>query len=142
MLLSVGLGAALSGTALRPVPVLALLLVGQGLAHLVLSVTAHHPGPGGGAGPVPMVAAHVTAAAGAAVLISYTDELVGRWLTFWASVLGAPRPLVVTPQRRPAPVGGYHHHVGAPVAARYHVTRRGPPVAGTGLGTRAGTAMT
>ena len=125
-LIAVGLGSALAARRLRIVPVLALLLVGQALAHVVLSVSGHHAGPAtGSAGP--MLAAHLLAGAGAALVLVVSDRLVDRWLALWATLLGAPR----VPSSRP--VGAVRR---APAPGRpdlttrellHHLVRRGPP---------------
>ncbi len=124
--LAAGLGSAVASRRLRVLPVLALLLLGQVLGHVVLTVAGHHGAP---AGPSPwlMVAAHGGAALGTAVVLVRCDRLLDRWLTLWATVLGTPaHPAALigaAPAVQPA---------GAPPLVtvrvlRHLLVRRGPP---------------
>lgn len=128
VLLSAGLAQLLAARRLRALPVLALLLAGQGLAHVVLSLAGHHAPSSSGPGTGAMLTAHVIAAAVAALVLVHADRLVDRWLRLTATILGAPalalpdlpRPAAARPRetRAPSPSDLLLHHAG----------RRGPPV--------------
>ena len=126
--LALGLCACVARGPLRPVRVLALLLAGQGLAHVVLTVTEHHGAGAAHPALAVMVVAHATAAAVAALALVYADRLVDRWLTLWSTLLGTPAPVgpACAGPNRPVPTAGAAAR--RTRLLRYEVARRGPPV--------------
>jgi hypothetical protein len=129
--LSLGLGLAVStGTVTLSLPrLIAVLVAGQGLLHLVLTFTTGHAAHGSPELPLTaMVAAHGLAALGAALLIRHADDLVARWLAFVSAVIGAGTRLVLTPRgvsaRAIAPVSRACIHLDVLL---HQVVRRGPP---------------
>jgi hypothetical protein len=109
---------------------LALLLAGQGLLHLILAFTSsHHGHPAiGGPSASAMLAGHGLAAVIAAVVVRHADDLIDRWGVLVGTAVGRRRPTTlrivgpVSPMRIPAaPMAGIREHLEHPVA------RRGPP---------------
>lgn len=127
--LSFGLALSTRATALSLPRLLAVLVAGQALLHLVLTFTTGHAAHASGDLPLTaMVAGHGLAALMAAVLVRHADDLVARWLAFVSTMVGSPASLVATAPGSAAPAI-------APVSdARvrltvllHHVVRRGPP---------------
>lgn len=127
-LLATGVSQVLAPRRLRIAPVLGLLLAGQGLAHVVLSVTGHHATTSaGGPGAAPMLGAHVVAAIVAAVVLARSDELVDRWLTLAATVLGTPLPVLADLPRAVVRRPERSRTPGLTDSLLHHAGRRGPP---------------
>lgn len=128
--LSLGLGVATSARSPRLPQLLALLVAGQALLHLVLTFTTGHSGHEGSGGlpASAMVGGHLIAATVAAVLVRHADDLLDRWAALVSAALGAwARPTVV-PRRAsasvPAPPGNQLTHLSSLL---HQVVRRGPP---------------
>jgi hypothetical protein len=129
--LSIGLAFATSSGRARPAPVLAFLLVGQVLMHMLLTVGGGHGHAAASTGPatLTMVAAHVGAAVVATVVLVHADELIDRWGTLLASVLGWVVPLTWAPaDPREATPATLARPDARTAPLRHQVTRRGPPV--------------
>lgn len=127
-LLATGVSQVLAPRRLRIASVLGLLLAGQGLAHVVLSVTGHHATTSaGGPGAAPMLGAHVVAAIVAAVVLARSDELVDRWLTLAATVLGTPLPVLADLPRAVVRRPERSRTPGLTDSLLHHAGRRGPP---------------
>ncbi|MBI1352040.1 MAG: hypothetical protein GC156_13085 [Actinomycetales bacterium] len=135
VLLSALLGSTLSQSRLRPVAVLAVLLGGQFLLHVILSFTAahghgHHGAllPSGG-----MLIAHLTAAVVATVLIIHGDRLADAWLRFLSVLLGvtveAAAAAVPVPGSAPRPAAAGARPSDFVLGV---LVRRGPPLRVTG----------
>ena len=125
------LAAALSARPL-PVPVLlAVLLAGQGLLHVLLTLSADHAHAAAGApiAPAAMAGAHALAAIVAAALLTYADRLAARWQAFLGTVLGASTLSLPTPAVPPrAGIAPADVTAGVLVLLLHGVIRRGPPV--------------
>ncbi|MCX6433738.1 MAG: hypothetical protein NTX29_13500 [Actinobacteria bacterium] len=127
--LAFGLAFATGARQLAPMQLLGFLLGGQILLHLVLvSAGGHAHGAAPGPGTAAMIAGHVAAAVIAAVLLDQADQLIDRWVSFWATALGATPLIAGAPQEtrrlRATPI--------APASSRsehlqHYVVRRGPP---------------
>lgn len=122
---SVAVAVAVARRPIRASAVAPLLLAGQAVSHVVLSVGVHHSA--GSGPPVAMALWHLCAAVGAAAVLAHADRLIERWLTMWSTVLGAPW----TTHR---PLGSFRARPADPSdvtptlqALRFLVTRRGPP---------------
>lgn len=109
---------------------LVLLLGGQALLHVVLSLAGGHDHGSSTTAPsvTAMVAGHVVAAALAAVVVTYADELIDRWIALVQAALGAT-PAVAAPGRPGKPTGAV---AGASLRTTidillHQVIRRGPP---------------
>jgi len=89
--LSYGLAHATSAVRTSPARLLAFLIAGQALLHVVLTVSSPHAHgvAAGGADPTAMALGHVVAAAIAAVVLTHADEVVERWLAFLSALLGS-----------------------------------------------------
>jgi hypothetical protein len=127
---AVALAVALSARALSFPLLLAVLLAGQGLLHVLVTITAGHAHAGAGPSshPVVMVAAHALAALVAAVLITHADRLAARWQAFLSTVLGASVPPLPTPAMPPNAGVARATSVDAVLILLMHgVIRRGPP---------------
>lgn len=124
MVLALALGMAVAGRR-RGLPTLvALLIVGQGLLHLVLSVTAHAHTEATWA----MIAGHLVAAVLAAGVVDRGEQTVARWLAYLAQAIGGsalplPQPARLAPDLT-SPVRAHRYDA----AIVHHVVRRGPPV--------------
>jgi hypothetical protein len=122
------LARAVSARALPLPRLLAFLLGGQALLHVILTVSHAHGSTAHAPDAAAMVMGHVAAAAVAALVLSRGDALVDRWAAYLASAIRAWRltPAAVTAGSAPGP---------QPLAAdtprleslRHHVERRGPP---------------
>jgi hypothetical protein len=130
--LSAGLAISTTTRSLSLPRLLAVLVAGQVLLHLVLTFTAGHAAHGSAALPLgAMVAGHAAAALVAALVVRHADALIARWIAFVSTVLG-PRPgaVVMVPA---APTSLTAPAVRALVRLQgllHQVVRRGPP-AGT-----------
>lgn len=128
LLLSVLFGATLSRGRLRAAPVLAVLVGGQLLLHVILTFTGAHGHHGAWLPTGTMLIAHVTAAAVATIVILHADRLADAWHRFLSVLLGAAvaQARGATGRRqqatRPAAEGAHH-----PAFARGVLIRRGPP---------------
>lgn len=124
MVLALALGMAVAERR-RGLPTLAaLLLLGQGLMHLVLSVTTHaHTGTTSA-----MLVGHLVAAVIAAAVIDRGEETAARWLAYLAQAIGGLDVVPVQPARlTPARSRAIRvDRSGACIV--HHVVRRGPPV--------------
>jgi hypothetical protein len=129
-LVALALAVALSARALSFPLLLAVLLAGQGLLHVLVTITAGHAHAAAGPStdPVVMVVAHALAALVAAALITYADHLAARWQAFLATVLGASVPSLPTPSLSTRTgVPRADSAAGALVLLLHGVVRRGPP---------------
>lgn len=122
--LSFAIASAVSGSRLRPLPLLALILGSQVLLHLVLEVTAHHAGA-----PltVRMVIGHTAAGLVAAYVFLRGEAIAASWVAYLAQAIGAPHLRVAGPaplQRMATPDPTVHF---APCPIDHDVARRGPP---------------
>jgi hypothetical protein len=128
-LLSVGLAVATTARPPSLTRLLAVLLAGQALLHLVLTFAAGHEAHGTTHLPTTaMVGAHVLAGVAAALLVRHADGLLARWADFVTAVIG--------PQVRPALEPLESASTSVTSAARsllqldvllHQVVRRGPP---------------
>ena len=127
--LSLGLALSTRATALSLPRLLAVLVAGQALLHVVLTFATGHAAHGSGDLPVTaMVAGHGLAALLAAVLIRHADDLVARWLAFVSTMVGAPARLVATAPGCAAPAISPVSDARAHLTVLLHqVVRRGPP---------------
>lgn len=125
------LAVALSARALSFPLLLAVLLAGQGLLHVLVTITAGHAHAAAGPSthPAVMVVAHALAALVAAALITHADHLAARWQAFLATVLGASVLLLPTPTLPPRRGIARATSADAMLVLLMHgVIRRGPPV--------------
>lgn len=124
MVLALALGVAVAGRRRGLPALLALLVAGQVLLHLVLSVTAHAHG---GSLNLTMLVSHLGAAVLAALVIDRGEDLVARWAAYLAQAIGVvelvPARPTVLPSRAIATSSADRHTV----ALEHHVVRRGPP---------------
>ena len=131
---ALALAVALSARALSFPLLLTVLLAGQGLLHVLVTLNAGHAHAAAGpsADPAVMVAAHALAALVAAALITHADHLATRWQAFLSTVLGASVPSLPTPTL-PTRTGvpRADSTAGALVLLLHGVIRRGPPVSVT-----------
>jgi hypothetical protein len=128
-LLSVGLAVATSAGRSSLPRLLALLVAGQALLHLVLTFTAGHAAHSAGhPSTAAMVGGHVLAAGAAAVLVSHADGLLARWIAFVSAVIGPRvRPALQPAGAAPAPIAPVPHSPSHLNALLHQVVRRGPP---------------
>lgn len=122
--LAVALGMAVAGRRRSLPTLIVLLIVGQFLMHLVLSVTTHaHTGT-----TVAMLAGHLVAAMLAAAVVDRGEQAAARWLAYLAQAIGGLELVPVEPARlapsrtRAIPVDRGNTSIA------HHVVRRGPPV--------------
>ncbi len=128
--LAVVLGWALSTVRLGPARVFGVLVGGQALLHLVLTITSAHGHGGAAAGPSAhaMVAAHLVAALLATAVIVHADGIAAAWQAFLSVLLGTPWTPALAVEGRPS-----DRSITAPgpsPARRFltdQVVRRGPP---------------
>ena len=129
---SLALAGALSARS-RSLPALvAILVAGQALLHLVLTLasghSAHVAGGPGVSAPV-MATAHLVAAVVAAALVRHADQVASAWRRFAGTLLGTltPSPAgACLPPGRPVAV---RLPASSSALLRHHVVRRGPPAA-------------
>jgi hypothetical protein len=128
---SLGLARALA-TRTRSVPALVgILLAGQALLHVVLTVATGHASHGGAGGAMPasvMIVAHAAAAVVAAVLIGHADSVAAAWRRFTRTLLGGPLPSSPSGPAFPGGLPSDAAPISSSVRLRHHVIRRGPPV--------------
>lgn len=125
--LAVGFGAALSSRRLTALPVLAVLLSGQLLLHVVLTFTsAHHAAAPSISTPL-MVLGHIAAAGVATVAVLGADSVIRAWLRFLSAVLGHAAPRIATLRRSPARPASTTPELPASLLLRHGLSRRGPP---------------
>jgi hypothetical protein len=129
VVLSFGLGMATSARSPRLPQLLAVLVAGQGLLHLVLTFTTGHSGHEGGGLPASaMVGGHLIAAAVAAVAIRHADRLLDRWAVLVSTVLGSGTLRTIVPRDASAAVLARPALPLTELASLLHqVVRRGPP---------------
>jgi hypothetical protein len=127
--LSLGLALSTRATALSLPRLLAVLVAGQALLHLVLTFTTGHAGHASGGLPLTaMVAGHGVAALMAAVLVRHADDLVARWLAFVSTMVGSPARLVAKAPGSAAPAIAPVSDARVRLTVLLHqVVRRGPP---------------
>ena len=132
--IATGLALAASGQRLGIPRILALLLGGQALLHVVLTLAGGHAHDSSATGPgvAAMIAGHVAAAGVAAVVVAYADELIDRWASLVQAAIGSV-PSIASPRRRATAAIAV-----APASQRtaidtllHQVVRRGPPAAMT-----------
>ncbi len=129
---AVGLGAAVTSRPLRFSRLLVVLLAGQGLLHLLLTVSSSHAHGSPAAGPsgITMAGGHVLAAAIAAKLVTHADDLITRWTGLLGARLGWRRPALAIPESGPADlIPAFTPGASRPDALVHDVSRRGPPAA-------------
>jgi hypothetical protein len=128
-LLSVGLAVATTAGRSTLPRLLAVLLAGQALLHLVLTFTAGHAAHGvGHPSTAAMIGGHVLAAGAAAVLVSHADGLIARWIAFVTAVIGPRvRPALEPTGAAPESIAPAPHPLVHLNALLHQVVRRGPP---------------
>ena len=101
MVLALGLTVATSARPPRPLRLLAFLLGGQALLHVVLTMSGAHGHAASIAGPstAAMIGAHVAAGLVATVVLLHADDLIDRWQTLLLTALGS-RPRGAADDRR------------------------------------------
>ncbi len=128
--ISVALGLSVTRGPLGFPRLLAFLLAGQALLHVVLAfASAHSHGTAVGApSTAAMVAGHVLAAIVAAMVVCHADGLMARWSALLGSTLGWSRPVPVRPARPMDAVLPYVEDRGLVLRHLDHrLQRRGPP---------------
>ena len=124
MVLALALGMAVAGRRRGLPALIALLILGQALMHLVLSVTTHAHAETTSA----MLVGHLVAAVLAAAVVDRGEQIAARWLAYLAQAIGGLDVVLVQPARL-APARSRAIRVdrsGACIV--HHVVRRGPPV--------------
>lgn len=127
--LSVGLAISATTASLSIPRLLAVLVAGQLLLHLVLTFTTGHAAHGSNAVPFgAMVAGHAVAAIVAALVVRHADALVARWIAFVSTVLGSrPRPGVTALDAPTSAIAPADRALVQLHALLHQVVRRGPP---------------
>lgn len=127
--LAVGLAISTTSSSLSLPRLLAVLVAGQVLLHLVLTFTAGHAAHGAITLPfTAMVAGHVVAALIAALVVRQADALVARWIAFVSTVLAPPSfPAVMVPGAPAAVIAAADRSLVHLDALLHQVVRRGPP---------------
>jgi hypothetical protein len=131
VVLSCALAAAVSGQRRSPIRLLAVLLGGQALLHLILTFTSEHAHAGGAISPsaATMTTAHVIAAVVATILILRADTLAARWSAFLSSVLGRRLRMLLPPSDLEPTLGPTGSGSPRLQSLLHDVVRRGPPMA-------------
>ena len=130
LVLALGLTVATSARPPRPLRLLAFLLGGQALLHVVLTMTgAHgHAASAGGPSTAAMLGAHLAAGLVATVVLLHADDLIDRWQTLLLTALGVvPAGAPTIASSRPVEVA--QAPSGSLDALLHQVVRRGPPAA-------------
>lgn len=128
-LLSVGLAVATTvGRSSLP-RLLAVMVAGQALLHLVLTFTAGHAAHSAPhVSTTGMVGAHVLAGVAAALLVRHADGVMARWVAFVTAVVGPRvRPAVAAPGSTSTAVAPAARSLLRLDVLLHQVVRRGPP---------------
>lgn len=122
--LSFAIASAVSGSRLRPLPLLAVILGSQVLLHLVLQVMAHqHASPV----TVQMVVGHTVAGLVAAVVFERGEQLVALWLAYVGQAIGLPALTPVPVHRAQRSRIATNLRLQPTALLTHDVVRRGPP---------------
>ncbi len=128
--LALGMSIATTARRLTWPTLLAVLLAGQALLHVVMTFAAPHAhGTSATAGSsMAMIAGHAVAALIAAVLVMHADALISRWADYLRAFIGG-RPVVApSPCGLPATSLDIDHSPHDPrESLRHGLVRRGPP---------------